>query len=44
MTKYTYRLGIDTGGTFTDAFLINEATGEIRIGKVSSTPSDPSVA
>jgi N-methylhydantoinase A len=38
-----YRLGIDIGGTFTDATLINEETGEIRIGKVSSTPKDPSI-
>lgn len=37
-----YRLGIDIGGTFTDATLIDEATGEIRIGKVPSTPKDPS--
>lgn len=39
-----YRLGIDIGGTFTDATLINEKTGATRISKVSSTPSDPSVA
>jgi len=39
-----YRLGIDIGGTFTDATLIDETTGEIRIAKVSSTPSDPSIA
>ena len=39
-----YRLGIDIGGTFTDATLINEQTGATRISKVSSTPSDPSVA
>ena len=38
-----YRLGIDIGGTFTDATLIDENTGEIRIGKVQSTPEDPSV-
>lgn len=38
-----YRLGIDIGGTFTDATLINEFTGEIRIAKVSSTPRDPSI-
>ncbi len=38
-----YRLGIDVGGTFTDATLINESTGEIQIGKVHSTPRDPSV-
>ncbi len=38
-----YRLGIDVGGTFTDAILINEATGETRIAKVPSTPKDPSI-
>ena len=38
-----YRLGIDVGGTFTDATLINEDTGEIRISKVHSTPQDPSI-
>ena len=37
-----YRLGIDIGGTFTDATLINEGTGEIRVAKVPSTPQDPS--
>ncbi|HEX4746022.1 MAG TPA: hydantoinase/oxoprolinase family protein [Gaiellaceae bacterium] len=39
----TYRLGIDIGGTFTDATLVDETTGDVRIAKVSSTPSDPSV-
>ena len=38
-----FRLGIDIGGTFTDATLINEDTGEIRVGKVPSTPEDPSI-
>ncbi len=38
-----YRLGIDIGGTFTDATLIDEASGALRIAKVSSTPSDPSI-
>ena len=38
-----YRLGVDVGGTFTDAILVNESTGETRTGKVSSTPSDPSI-
>jgi N-methylhydantoinase A len=37
-----FRLGIDVGGTFTDATLINEKTGNISTFKVSSTPSDPS--
>ena len=41
--KYRFRLGIDVGGTFTDGILINEETGETRIAKVPSTPSDPSV-
>ena len=38
-----FRLGIDIGGTFTDATLIDEDTGKVRIGKVSSTPADPSI-
>jgi len=38
-----YRLGIDIGGTFTDATLIDEASGAVRIAKVSSTPRDPSI-
>ena len=37
-----YRLGVDIGGTFTDIALIDEATGKIYTGKVSSTPQDPS--
>ena len=37
-----YRLGVDIGGTFTDAILLNESTGEVRTGKVPSTPKDPS--
>jgi N-methylhydantoinase A len=40
---YRYRLGIDVGGTFTDAILINEETGDTRIAKVLSTPADPSI-
>ena len=38
-----YRAGVDVGGTFTDGILIDETTGETRIAKVPSTPSDPSV-
>ena len=37
-----YRIGVDIGGTFTDGILLNENTGEIRTGKVPSTPDDPS--
>jgi N-methylhydantoinase A len=38
-----FRVGVDVGGTFTDAVLISEATGEIHIAKVLSTPKDPSI-
>jgi N-methylhydantoinase A len=37
----TYRLGIDIGGTFTDAALVDEHSGMVRIVKVPSTPADP---
>ena len=37
-----YRIGVDIGGTFTDAVLLCEATGGTRIAKVPSTPDDPS--
>ena len=36
-----YRVGIDTGGTFTDVVLVDETAGEIETAKVESTPSDP---
>jgi N-methylhydantoinase A len=38
-----YRLGVDVGGTFTDAVLISEQSGEIHIAKVSSTPRNPEI-
>ncbi|MGH2457936.1 MAG: hydantoinase/oxoprolinase N-terminal domain-containing protein, partial [Chloroflexota bacterium] len=38
----SYRLGVDIGGTFTDVTLLDEATGEIRVEKVPTTPRDPS--
>jgi len=34
-------LGIDIGGTFTDIVIFDPATGQARIGKVSTTPDDP---
>ena len=37
-----YRFGIDIGGTFTDAILLNEETGLSFTGKVPTTPDDPS--
>ena len=39
-----YRLGVDVGGTHTDLVLANPVTGELRIEKVQSTPSNPSIA
>lgn len=39
----TYRVGIDSGGTFTDVCLLNEETGRVLVKKVSSTPADPAV-
>ncbi|WP_129116264.1 hydantoinase/oxoprolinase family protein [Halegenticoccus tardaugens] len=36
-----YRVGIDTGGTFTDFVSIDEDSGEISITKTSSTPENP---
>jgi len=38
-----YRLGVDIGGTFTDAVLMNLGTGELRTSKVSTTPKDLSL-
>ncbi|MDP6885153.1 MAG: hydantoinase/oxoprolinase N-terminal domain-containing protein, partial [Rhodospirillales bacterium] len=37
-----WRVGVDSGGTFTDVCLFNEGTGAIRVWKVSSTLDDPS--
>lgn len=42
-TSARYRVGIDTGGTFTDFVSIDEETGEHSITKTSSTPEDPIV-
>jgi N-methylhydantoinase A len=36
------KVGIDVGGTFTD-FLVTDSEGEIQVGKVLSTPEDPSI-
>lgn len=39
----TWRVGVDSGGTFTDVCLYNQQTGHLEIWKVSSTPEDPSL-
>ena len=43
-SERSHRVGIDIGGTFTDLVLIDDATGERAIGKVLTTPDDPSEA
>jgi N-methylhydantoinase A len=37
------RVGIDTGGTFTDVVAVDETTGELVATKTPSTPHDPAV-
>lgn len=39
-----FRLGIDTGGTFTDIALLDERNGTFMVDKVPSTPHNPSEA
>src|SRR5580704_8247711 len=35
-----WRIGIDIGGTFTDVALVDDASGEIGVAKVPTTPGD----
>ena len=37
------RIGVDTGGTFTDVVAVDEDSGEIATTKTPSTPADPTV-
>ncbi len=39
-----WRIGIDSGGTFTDICLFDDASGQVAVWKVPSTPDDPSRA
>jgi N-methylhydantoinase A len=39
-----FRIGVDTGGTFTDLVAVDERDGSERKVKVPSTPRDPSAA
>ena len=39
-----YRVGADIGGTFTDLIIVDDQTGQFAIGKVLTTPQDPSQA
>ena len=38
------KIGIDTGGTFTDLVVLDDESGEIRTVKVPSTPEEPALA
>ncbi len=41
--KTSLRIGIDTGGTFTDIVSVDAETGAMRVTKVASTPSNPAI-
>src|SRR4249920_4036266 len=38
-----YRIGIDTGGTFTDIVSVDTVTGATQVTKVASTPANPAI-
>src|SRR3954452_13202442 len=40
--RMAWRVGVDSGGTFTDFCLFEEGTGRVEVWKVPSTPDDPS--
>lgn len=42
--EHAYRLGIDAGGTFTDFVIANRTSGDVKLFKALSTPSDPTRA
>jgi N-methylhydantoinase A len=37
------RIGIDTGGTFTDVVSVDGRSGDMRVTKVASTPANPAI-
>ncbi len=41
MTARAWRLAVDIGGTFTDAVLLDAATGEVVVEKALTTPAAP---
>jgi N-methylhydantoinase A len=42
-TSPNLRIGIDTGGTFTDIVCVDASSGAMRVTKVASTPSNPAI-
>jgi N-methylhydantoinase A len=38
-----FRIGIDTGGTFTDIVSVDSGSGGMRVTKVASTPDNPAI-
>src|SRR6202049_1960930 len=38
-----YRIGIDTGGTFTDIVSVDIVSGATQVTKVASTPANPAI-
>src|SRR5213592_1399690 len=39
-SEMAWRMGVDIGGTFTDVALIDDASGQIGVAKVPTTPRD----
>ena len=44
LSPATGRLGVDIGGTFTDLVWVDDLTGQVRVGKLLTTPKDPAQA
>ncbi|MFM9884171.1 MAG: hydantoinase/oxoprolinase family protein [Burkholderiales bacterium] len=43
MNSSPWRIGIDTGGTFTDIVAVHSGTGRMLVTKVASTPANPAL-